>query len=160
MGTGGGASCTVLSTWNETVSVGGYDMTNQVSYLDKTEPGTGTVKSYLSQEIYYGAVTTVVPAVYTVTAADTYQGCAYCVTMNRDCTDPMDYSTCAGGRYFARAGTYAITTATQDANTGSFVSQLTNMTFVEWNFLSTVDAPVPNGRCFTLTSEASSVNWP
>ena len=103
---------------------------------------------------------TVVPATYTFTSADKYQTCEYCVLMNRDCTDPNDVTTCAGGRYFAQDGTFQVSTATRDENAGSFVSQLTNIKFVEWNFTSTIDAPVPNGRCFILTSEASSVNWP
>jgi hypothetical protein len=98
------------------------------------------------------------PTTYVFTGNEGYLTCSYCLRYFRGCTSQA-LSSCAGGRYFSQGGTFTLTTATQNPDAGSFVAQMTNLRFVEWDF-SANDRAVPSGRCFVISSEATSVSWP
>lgn len=147
--------CTMIATWPTDEVYGGYSMGNTTAsgYLD-TAPGTNGRVDTLTLEAYFGGMPVLtLPATRTFTAADTYGSCEICSILERNC----DANGTCTQQFFAQAGSGTVTAATQDEANGRLEGSLTNVRFVEWDFMN--DEAAPSGACIILGSATVAVSW-
>ncbi len=159
-GTGGGSSgvCTTILSWPTAASAAGYDMTNETVFADLAtqDPdfADGGMDTLTLEAFFGGMPALTLPANATFTANDSYGTCEICAVLTQGCNSAGDCTR----EYFAQSGLASVSSATQSANSGLFSGLMTNVRFVEWDFVN--DAAVPGGRCVVVESQAFQVTWP
>jgi hypothetical protein len=165
-GGGGTLNCLTVATFSDFAREAGYDSVNTAALGIAREINTsgvgadgGPTENYLIQEVYFSpAGNATVGSTYTFTSNDRYNTCSYCVRYYRQCASEL-ISSCSGGQFFSQGGTMHVTTATQSPDAGTFATTLTNLKLVEWTF-GTTEGPVTNPRCYIITGETETINWP
>lgn len=117
---------------------------------------TSTAASRLTLEVWPGpgGAEPTIPLVRTLSTADRYKTCETCVLIGEGCTTQPN--TCRT-YYFAQAGQLRVDEAGRSNAAGRLRASGSNITLAEWSL--TADAPVPNGRCITLTNFSMDAEW-
>ncbi len=144
-----------LPTYPWGVTVGAFFPDRRMTFGILAD-STSTAGSRLVLELWPGAggVEPTIPTVQTLSTSDTYANCQGCLLLGEGCTtQPNQCRT----YYFAQAGTLYLNQAGRSEANGKLRANGTNVTFREWSM--TADAPVPNGRCITVTSVKIDAEW-
>lgn len=145
------SGCTVIANWPSAATSGGYDLADETSYGELSTMTADGGLEVLTLEAYFGNGLTL-PANRTFTNATRYATCEVCAKMSRGC----DSMGCAQ-TFFGQAGSANVTAAAQNAATGEFIGTLSNVRFVEWDFVN--DRAVTGGECVVLQAHTVDVVW-
>lgn len=149
------ASERVLPKYPWGVTAGTY-IANERMTFGILADSTSTAGSRLTVEVWpgMGGSEPIVPMTETFSTSDKYKTCENCVLIGEGCTtQPNNCRTW----YFAQAGSLRIDKAGRSEAAGELRATGSNVTFVEWSL--TADAPVPGGRCITVSHFDMAAEW-